>query len=129
MKNNMKRILSAALLVMMVVLPLTGCFRDVLYGNWSLAYTSNVDGTNQSKPPIAVAMTLEKDGTCLLYGSYFGTFTMDRDEFTLTMGDEPGDTSGGAITGAWEMLGSNLVLYPDSDDIMYVFNKVEATAE
>ena len=128
MKGNGFRALAVALLLALVAIPMTGCFREVLYGNWDLQYTSKVDGSDESKPPSSVVMTLMDDGTVLLYGSPFGTFTRDRDNFTLTIAGDDGEEEA-YMTGGWEDNGSNLTIYPDGQDLRYVFAKVAANTE
>lgn len=119
------RIGVAALLVIFMAVTLTGCFQAVLFGHWKLKSTSKTDGTGMSEPPFSVVMTLEKDGKMLLYGSEFGSFSLDRNNFTLNIKGENGEDPT-AMTGGWEISGSELIIYPDGQDMRYIFGKIAA---
>jgi hypothetical protein len=139
MKKSRILVIILALLLSLVLF--SGCKKNLLYNTWQLQEIVDAETKEGEEPMFANMMvfTINKDGTVYFMDSLFGTYEMDRNEFTFTYEQDEDDSEENSeedsentpeqVTGAWEIIGSELYIYPDSDPVYYYFAAVETTED
>lgn len=131
MKKSRILVLIIALLLSLVLF--SGCAKNLLYNTWQLQEIVDAETKEGEEPMFANMMvfTINKDGTVYFMDSLFGTYEMDRNEFTFTYTQDEDDeeSTPEQVVGAWEIIGSELFIYPDSDPVYYYFAAVETTED
>jgi hypothetical protein len=111
-----------------IVVAFSGCANKVLYGTWQLKETINSE-TGESQEPMfgnMMVFTINKDGTVTFIDDVFGTYEKDRNEFTFTYTADEGEEAQ-TVSGAWELLGTDLYIYDDSQPYTYHLVAVKTT--
>ena len=110
----------------------SGCANKILYGTWQLQETIDAE-TNESEAPMFANMmvfTINKDGTVVFLDKVFGTYEMDRNEFVFTYTlDEESEEEPEVVSGAWELIGTDLYIYPDDTPAIYHLAAVSTSNE
>ncbi len=108
----------------------SGCANKVLYGTWQLKETISVETGESQEPMFANMMvfTINRDGTVTFADDVFGTYEKDRNEFTFTYSVDEGEEAT-VVSGAWELLGTDLYIYDDSQPYTYHLVAVKPTDE
>lgn len=107
----------------------TSCSNQMLYGSWQLIETINAE-TGQGEAPMFANMmvfTINKDKTVTFLDKEYGKFTKSRNEFHFEQTSDIGEKMD--VSGAWEIIGSELFIYPDDLAVQYHFVKVQKQVE
>jgi len=131
----MKKILTVALcaVVLASTLLLSGCFTDLFYGTWQIAYTADEFSQDRQdySPLYSVYVNIKSDGSVdLIIGgqtSSFGTYTRKGNTYTFTYAN-PTSTGVSSFSGSWTLSeaddGTELCLYRDDIAESYVLYRV-----
>ncbi len=107
----------------------TGCANRVLYGTWQLKETINAETFESTTPMFANIMvfTVNRNGTVTFIDKEFGTFTKSRNEFRFIETSDEEEYMD--ITGAWELNGGDLYIWPDDIPVFYHLVAIQKKAE
>jgi|GEM_PF-5305069 len=123
----MRRSISALLVLAMVIasaFAFTGCAERILYGEWKMVQTGDPE-TGEFKDYdflFPIVLEVRRDGTIYMMDSLFGTYEKKGHEFEFWF-DEKGE-KGELITGGWELIGSDLYIYPDKEAVIYKLSRL-----
>ena len=124
------RLLALVLALAATAVIFSGCANKVLYGTWQVKETINVETGESQEPMFANMMvfTINRDGTVMFAGDVFGTYEKDRNEFTFTYTVDEGEEAQ-TVSGAWELLGTDLYIYDEDQPVAYHLVAVKTTDE
>lgn len=127
MKRNF--ILLILMIAIMSLMLFSGCASKVLYGSWQVKETINLETGEGQAPMFANIMvfTINKDGTVYFADKEFGTYTKDRNEFYFVETSDKEEKM--EVSGAFELDGGDLYIYPDDAAVKYHLVAVEQKDE
>jgi hypothetical protein len=128
-----KFIITAVVIVILISVLFAGCANQILYGTWKMTETINAKTFESSEPMFANMMVFRiyKNGTVEFLDEEFGTFTKSRNQFTFieTSDEDDDDEELLKVSGAWELDGGDLYIYPDETPVIYHLVRLQDKVE